>query len=256
MSKPSADGRTIQSDKTLMSILDALYELEEAGVTELSERLDVSKGTVHKHLKTLEAENYVEGTDGRYRLGMRLFRFGGNVRNRNQLCFMAKDRIETIAVESSELTKFAIEQEGLGMWMYFSNDHYDMRREMHVGSTFKLHMNAAGKAILAELPDERVHEILDNVGFDAQTDRTLTDRSALFDELQEIREGGLARSQGEFREGGISVAAPVQDSGTETVGAIAIAGPAAQTSPDELIEAHGELLQETARRLELQLRYV
>jgi len=256
MSKQPADGGTIQSDKTLMAILDALYEAESAGVTELSERLDVSKGTVHKHLKTLEARNYVEKRDGTYRLGMRFFRFGGKVRNRNQLCFTAKERVETIAFETSELTKFAIEHDGVGVWMYFSNDHYDMRRDLHAGGTFKLHQNATGKAILAELSDERIHEIVDETGLEAETERTVTDRARLFEEIRETRERGVARSQGEFREGGISVAAPVRDPKTGTVGAIAIAGPAAQTSPEELADAYGEKLQETARRLELQLRYI
>ena len=256
MSKQSTNGRTIQSDKTLMSILDVLYEEESVGVTELSERLDVSKGTVHKHLKTLEQENYVENSGGSYSLGMRFFCFGGKVRNRNQLCFMAKDRVEKIAFETSEMTKFAVEHDGVGMWMYFTNDHYDMRRDMHAGGTFKLHQNATGKAILSELSDSRIHEILDEVGLEAETERTVTDRDALFEEIREIRAEGLARSQGEFREGGISVAAPVQDSETGTVGALAIAGPAAQTSPEGLIESHGEMLQETAQRLELQLRYV
>lgn len=239
-----------------MSILEALYEGESVGVTELSERLDVSKGTVHKHLKTLEQESYVEGNDGVYSLSMQFFRFGGKIRNRNQLCFMAKDRVEKIAFETSEMTKFAIEHDGVGMWMYFSNDHYEMRRDMHTGSTFKLHQNATGKAILSELSDDRIHEILDDVGLEAETEKTVTDRDKLFEEIREIRQEGLAPSQGEFREGGLSVAASVRDSETDTVGAIAIAGPAAQTKPEDLIEAHGEMLKETARRLELQLRYI
>jgi len=256
MSKQSTNGRTIQSDRTLMSILDALYEGEPVGVTELSDRLDISKGTVHKHLKTLEQENYVEGSDGMYSLGIRFFRFGGKVRNQNQLCFMAKDRVEKVAFETSEMTKFAIEHDGVGVWMYFSNDHYGMRRDMHVGGTFELHKNATGKAILSELSDERIREILADGSLEAETERTVTDRDVLLEEIHETREDGLARSQGEFREGGLSVAAPVRDSETDTVGAIAIAGPAAQTSPEDLVESYGEMLQETARRLELQLRYV
>jgi len=256
MSKQSANGRTIQSDKTLMSLLDALYEGGRVGVTELSEQLDVSKGTVHKHLKTLEQEDYVEGNDGMYSLGIRFFRFGGKVRNRNQLCFMAKDRVEKVAFETSEMTKFAIEHDGLGVWMYFSNDHYGMRRDMHVGGTFELHQNATGKAILSELSDDRIHGILDDGGLEAETERTITDRDELLEEIRETREDGLAQSRGEFREGGLSVAAPVRDPEAGTVGAIAIAGPAAQTSPEDLIEAHGEVLRETARRLELQLRYL
>jgi len=256
MSKHSGTAGTIGSDVTLMSVLEGLYELEEAGVTELSDRLDVSKGTVHKHLKTLEREGYVERSDGEYSLGLAFFRLGGQVRNRNRLCFMAKERVETVATETTEMTKFAIEHDGVGVWIYFYNDHYEMRRELHVGGEFKLHQNATGKAILAELPDERVHEILDEEGLAARTERTVTDRAELFAQLAEVREAGLARSAGEFREGGISVAAPVRDPGSGTLGAISLASPSAKTGPEELSEAHGELLLDTARRLELQLRYV
>jgi len=256
VSKQSTDGQTIQSDRTLISILEVLYEEERIGVTELSEQLDVSKGTVHKHLKTLEQENYVTGDDGVYSLGMQFFRFGGRVRNRNRACFMAKDRVEKVAFETSEMTKFAIEHGGVGVWMYFSNDHYEMRREMHVGGTFKLHQNAAGKAILSELSDDRIHGILDEVGLDAGTERTITDREELLAEIAAVRDQGLARSREEFREGGMSIAAPVRDSTAGTIGAIAIASPAAQTDPRELVESYGEMLKETARRLELQLRYV
>ena len=256
MSKNPAQPTTIQADKTLMSILEALYESERAGVTELSEQLDISKSTVHKHLVTIERQNYVERTDGDYRLGMRLFQFGGQVRNQKRLCFMAKNRVETVAAETDEMTKFAVECDGAGVWTYFHNDHYEMRRDMHVGDGFELHQNATGKAILAELPTDRVHEIIDEHGLAAKTERTITDRKELLAELDEIRATGLARSDGEFREGGISVAAPVRDPESGTVGAIALAGPASKTSPDELIDAHGEFLLNTAKRFELQLRYV
>lgn len=252
---PTASG-VIQSDQTLIRILEALYDLERAGVTEVSDRLNVSKGTVHKHLKTLEQEGYVEKTDHAYQLGMRFFQFGGQVRNRNRLCFMAKDRVETVAAETAEMTKFAVEHEGRGIWVYFHNDHYEMRRDMHVGGSFKLHQNATGKAILAELPDGRVHDILDQYGMEAKTGKTVTDREALLEELGEVSEAGLARSAGEFREGGISIATPVRDPESGTLGAIALAGPSTKASPDEMVEEHGEFLLDTARRLELQLRYI
>jgi len=256
MSENSTVSGVIQSDRTLILILETLYDLERAGVTEISDPLNVSKGTVHKHLKTLEQEGYVEKTDQGYQLGMGFFRFGGQVRNRNRLCFMAKERVETVAAETAEMTKFAIEHEGLGIWVYFHNDHYEMRRDMHVGGRFKLHQNATGKAMLAELPDERVHEILDQHGMGANTGKTVTDREALFEELEAVSDAGLARSAGEFREGGISIATPVRDPDSNTLGAIALAGPSTKASPDEIVEEHGEVLLDTARRLELRLRYI
>lgn len=256
MAKKATTPGTIRSDETLLIILRELQHLEPAGVTELSNQLDVSKGTVHKHLKTLEAAQFVNRSDGKYSLGLRFLSLGGKARNNNRLCFLAKERVANIATETSEMTKFAVEINGRGIWIYFFNDHYDMRRDMHVGGTFHLHQNAPGKAILSSCSDNRIDEIVDEFGLPAQTDETITDRAELFAELDQIRESRIAKSSGEFREGGISIAASVTDPERDTRGAISIAAPTTNTTCSTLIDDYGELLLQTTQRLELQMRYV
>ena len=58
--------RTVQAVETAFEILDYLDAHGQAGVTELSERLDVSKSAVHRHLSTLVERDRVVNADGTY----------------------------------------------------------------------------------------------------------------------------------------------------------------------------------------------
>lgn len=67
----SAVGRT-------MAVLEALAEHpEESGVSEIAQKLDMSKSTVYRFLQSLKARGYVvQDAEDRYRLSVRLFELG------------------------------------------------------------------------------------------------------------------------------------------------------------------------------------
>ena len=58
--------RTVQAVETAFEILDYLDAHGQAGVTELSESLDISKSAVHRHLVTLVERDRVLNDDGTY----------------------------------------------------------------------------------------------------------------------------------------------------------------------------------------------
>src|SRR5262245_9641410 len=79
----TADGGSERSESVaavskVFAILHALGENDQTGISELAQRLVMSKSTVHRFLQTLKALGYVaqeEDTD-RYRLTIRLFELG------------------------------------------------------------------------------------------------------------------------------------------------------------------------------------
>lgn len=93
-----------------------------------------------------------------------------------------------------------------------------------IGKRVPLHNIAAGKAILAHLSEERVEEIIGQHGLEEWTERTITDREALFSELETIREQEYARNDGETFEGFRAVASPILHEG-ELLGSIVVSGP-------------------------------
>jgi len=88
-----------------------------------------------------------------------------------------------------------------------------------------LHSTAAGKAILAEMPEQRVMDIISEHELPAETEHTITDPDSLVEELDEIREHGIAYNDEESVEGLRAVGVPVRGSNGIAIGALSVSGP-------------------------------
>jgi DNA-binding MarR family transcriptional regulator len=77
MDRSSNQAGRVKSNQTLFQIINKLWELEEAGVTELAGHIGITKGAVHKHLKSMEDENFVVNKNGSYRLSVKFLTIGG-----------------------------------------------------------------------------------------------------------------------------------------------------------------------------------
>ena len=93
-----------------------------------------------------------------------------------------------------------------------------------VGARLPLHATAAGKVILAALPEQRRSALL-AADLPALTPRTLTDQGNLLDELGHVHGAGYALSVEELTTGLTSIAAPVRDHTGTVVAAMTAAGP-------------------------------
>ena len=74
--------RTIGAVETACTVLDVLEDRPEVGVSELADELDVTKGTAHCYLVSLEKQGFVVAEDGRYSLSLGYLGPGEAVRNR------------------------------------------------------------------------------------------------------------------------------------------------------------------------------
>jgi DNA-binding IclR family transcriptional regulator len=95
-----------------------------------------------------------------------------------------------------------------------------------VGSTLPAHCTGVGKVLLAHLEAGELDAILDRHGLTTFTDRTITDRDALYAELHRVRRDGVAYDRGEVAAGLACVAAPILDRDGRVCAAISIAAPA------------------------------
>lgn len=245
----------VKSDLRLFTIVEGLQELEGAGVTELADHVGMGKSSVHKHLKTLEREEYVVNDGGDYRLSFKFLHHGGHVRDRNPLCNLARPHIRDLADETDMLVLFAIKEHDCGIYAYLHNDRYGLRDEVPLGERFYLHQNASGQAMLARLDDEEIARIVDRHGLPQGTENTIGDRKALFDRLETVREDGIATSFEERMEGLQAISTAVHDPETDTLGAVGLAGPADRLAGDTIREEYGDTVREAANELELQARY-
>ena len=245
----------VKAVETTFLILDVLKELDGAGVTELSDHLDIPKSTVHSYLSTLYQEEYVVKEGDKYYVSSRFLDFGIYARNRKRIYDIAKPEVDRLAEETGNYANLLIEEHGRGVYLLRTDGNRAVKSNTRTGTVVDLHATALGKAILANFPESRVREILDRHGMPSQTPNSITDRDALFQELETIRERGYAIDDEEWAEGLRCVAAPVMENGNEVIGSISVSGPTSRFRGPEAMDDVADAVLEAANVIELNMKY-
>jgi DNA-binding IclR family transcriptional regulator len=250
--------RTIDSVKRSVDLIKHMQSRAGATVTELADAVDLAPGTVHTHLATLKEEGLVYKKDGAYHLSPSFIIVAEHVRNQNSLYSAGWAEVDKLAEMTGEKTHLVIEHNGLGVTVYevFGDQTTGkkfFRRERENPQRL-LHYTSSGKAILAHLPEERVDEIVDEYGLPGLTDQTVTTRDELDEELEQIREEGIAFNHEEQMKGVRAVSAPIFDQNGDIVGAVGVGGPASRFKGEQYNEAIPEKVRDTANLIEVNLR--
>ena len=121
-----------------------------------------------------------------------------------------------------------------------------------IGRGYPAHATNLGKVLLADLPRERVAEIVAEKGLASYTPNTITDPVRLEAELERIRERGYAIDDEEYDEGLRCIGAGVRDHSGHVVSALGIGGPVTRITPARVNEL-AELVMTAANGLSRRL---
>lgn len=251
----SKDNSHIKSTKVSFDIIDILRELDGAGASEIATRIDRPTSTIHDHLKTLEAEEYLISENGTYRIGTRFLELGEQARSRMKVYHLARPEVDNLAEKTGNHSNFMIEEHGRGVFIYKAKGENAVRLDTRVGMRVYLQTTALGKTILAHRPREEVEEIIDQHGLPAITKNTITDRDQLFTELTQIKERGYAIDDEERVQGMRCIAAPIMDGEGEAVAAISVSGPKNRFQGEYLKTTLPNLVLESSNVIEVNLTY-
>jgi DNA-binding IclR family transcriptional regulator len=210
----------------LFAVLERLKASNGMGVSELARQVDMSKGAIHRYLQTLVDEGYAVKDDGTYQLALRFLDYGAYVRNQYPFNEYIQPKVKQLAEQTGERAQYLVEEHGQGIYLHRERGENAVETDARVGKVVYLHTNAAGKAILSQLPEERVQEIIEEHGLVGQTGRTLTERESLFDELEEIRDRGYAINEEEHVRGLFAIGVPITDLEGNVLGGLSVSGPA------------------------------
>ena len=219
------EGSRVAAVVKTLDILEALWQAGGAGVTELTERTGLAKSTVHAHLTTLRSKGYVVQEGDEYRLSLRFLSFGEHVKHAEPLYAASETPINELSANAGQRVLCSTHQNGLGTVINVSEGSRSFTSDIDVGTHVYLHSSAGGKAMLAHFSEEHVDEIVDQWGLPAFSEKTITDREALFDELETVRDEGVAYTHGEYLPGMSAIGAPILDNDGTVYGAVTVAGP-------------------------------
>lgn len=246
---PSEDGRTVKTTVTSFEILEGIRELGRVGPTALADHLGRSKSGVYKHVRTLADRGYLVEEDGEYRLGMGLWTLGSGARAAYPVA-PARRTIDSLAASVGEVASLVMYEDGVAASVYREVPADDVDAPGGLGEPLPLHATAAGKAIVAHLPDDERRETVDGSVLTEYTPATITERAALRDQLDLVREQRTAVELEEHREGVHGVGSPVLDDDGSPLGAVYVVGAAADLAESRLESKVAGLVVSASRSVE------
>jgi DNA-binding IclR family transcriptional regulator len=196
------------------------------GVSELSARLGLAKGTVHGLLRTLQAHGLVEqhADSDKYQLGPELLQLSNRYLDLSDLRSRALAWSELLATRASEAVRVgALHGDGVLIVHHVFRPDSSLQI-LEVGEILPLHATALGKAVLAYLADDVCEDLMSD-GLPRLTGHTLSTTAKLKRELESVRTRGYAVEREEAVLGEAGVAAPIFDRSAAPVGAVGVAGP-------------------------------
>ena len=251
----SGTTKTVKSTETVFDIIESIKELDGARVTELADHLDLAKSTVYSQLHTLRERGYVVKEGDQYHLGLEFAHVGEYTRSRRPSYELAGRKVEKLAQETGERSQFIVEEHGRGIYVHRETGADAVRTDSAVGGHVHLHATAAGKAILAHLPEKRVDEIIERRGLPRQTDHTIIDAAVLREELRTIRGQGYAFNGEESTNRLHAVGVPILLPDGRVLGAISVSGPTHRMQGERLEHEILDRLLGIGNELELNIAY-
>ncbi|HLY49838.1 MAG TPA: IclR family transcriptional regulator [Solirubrobacteraceae bacterium] len=245
---------TIQSVDRAARILKVLASgPRRLGVSEIADRLGLTRPTVHGLLQTLQAHGFVEQDrdSDKYQLGAGLLQLGNSYLDLNELRSRSLVHAERLAARADAAVRVGVMHGGNVVVVHHVFRPDSTLQILEVGAELPLHASALGKAMLAFAPERAVGDLLAEP-LPRLTSRTLTP-AALLDELSDVRERGFAREKDEAILGESSVAAPIFDHSGHAVGAIGIVGDTERIMPRGPVRQLSSAVSEAARAISREL---
>jgi len=245
----------VSTTETSFDIVDVLMEEGSATVEELEAELGLTNSTVHRHLTTLRERGYVVRDGHAHRLSFKFLTVGGHLRRTVTAYPMIKTKVDTLAAETDERAQFIIRENDERVYLYTETGEHTVHTGAHIGRRGPIHSSAAGKAILANLPEEERERFLSEAELVRTGPNTITDPDELRAELAEIRERGYSINLEESTGGVHAVGAPVVRQSGEVIGALSISGPATRLKDDRLDEEIPDAVLAATNELELHIEH-
>ena len=231
----------VKTTSTSFQLVDALFELGGAGISELADHLCLSKSAVHKHLHTLEELGYIIEEDDVFYPGLRFLERGVQSQSRHPLYSAAQQEVNNLASTTGEWVGLATEERNRGVYLITANGSHERGPDVQEGRRFALHETAPGKAILAHAPRESRETLLEATGVDLTTE--------LEAELRTIQDRQLVYGSHHENEQARCVAASITNPDETVIGSVCVVGSKDRLSGKRLKEDISGLVLSTARTI-------
>ncbi|MEM9249481.1 MAG: IclR family transcriptional regulator [Pseudomonadota bacterium] len=224
-SEPAPKDYTIAAVDRALTVLEALGDHPDQGVTQISKRLGMTKTLVFRILSTLESRGFVtrDGDQATYALGYRMGVLGERAGEQNVLLAAARPVMERLREDTAENINLVVREENRSLVLATLAGRHAIRIFAQSGRLGPLHAGGGSLVLLAHAPPSVQAEVLSGA-LDAFTPTTITDADDLSARLAQIRADDYLITQDDLDEGAFSIAAPIRNRSNTVVAALSVAG--------------------------------
>jgi IclR family acetate operon transcriptional repressor len=231
-------GASVQAIDRCIAVLAVVASADGLTLTDLAQRAGLVPSTAHRILATLEAHRFVfhDEQRGLWLIGVRAFEVGTAFLRNRRLAGIGRRVMHELMERTGETVNLGIEDGGEVVFISQVESHGALRAFFRAGSRGAIHASGVGKALLAQLDEAQVRDILHKRGLARFTERTHIAPAALFKELAEIRGRGFAVDDEERTLGMRCVAAPVYNEYGEAIAGVSVSGPSVRITSERIGE--------------------
>lgn len=239
----------------IYQILEVLQRYSQVGMSnkEISGELGLPPSTCSRILSSLRKYDFVykRPSDSRYFLGFAHLRFAQSLLLTNDEVSLCRPYLDDLYRKLEE-TVFYAKFNGNYCVVIDVRGAVNTRISVGLGELMPLHCSAAGKAVLAFIPEYDRQKLYKKIPFDRYTENTTLNVEELEGQLVDIQKTHLSYNHSEFHEGINAVAAPVFNRYGSVVGSVAIVGTSAGLGNEEMKEK-GKVLLAVSKEISEQL---
>ena len=247
--------RRVPAIDKCFSILELLSQSEgPMGISEISRELELNKSTVFHIVHTLTDLNVLENQrDGKFIFGTRFYILGNMAGKRSKLIQTARPYLETIN-EKTKLSAFlGLRSDRQVILIDKVDSAYGIKLSSEIGMQMPILAGAGIKAMLSQLPDQEIDEILARTELKRYTPFSITDKTVYKEEILEVRKQGIAYDREEYIEGMVAFAIPVRANSRDLQAAIWAVGLTRQV-PNSSIPGLIQLLKGISEEINFRLQ--
>ena len=224
-------------------------------VTDLAEALNLNRTTTYRLLTALASADLVtrDADSDSYRLGSNLIALGGRAQRANPLRPLTQPELAQLVEATGETAtlEILVEHDILVIEEVVSDRL--LSGTQSIGTRWPVYATSTGLALLANLPDKQVNELLAG-SLTAITAKTETDARRIRQKLAQARQQGYAVLAEALELGYVAIAAPILNHEGHPVAALSVGGPLVRLTTTR-IEEIGRLLRQAAGRVSYQLGF-
>jgi DNA-binding IclR family transcriptional regulator len=221
-------GGSVKSANRVLDLFEALGTWN-SGLThsELSEQLGIPKSSLSQLLKTMVSRGYVtlDASQKKYHLGIKVHAISNRSSEFSSLADIAQTFLERITELTGESTFLNVLEGNSARLIARVIGPQPLVTALSIGQTVPLYATAAGRAILAFLPDQMRLDYLARVQIDPLTPRTVKSTDELAKLLSVITTDRLSVSIDELVVGMTGISVPVLASHGNAIGSLTASMP-------------------------------